>query len=52
MYLQQTGTSDTCNRSIHVFKEGLPPYNQLGQARQGDLFAESHTTTNRWKKYI
>jgi len=25
MYLQQTGTSDTCNRSIHVF-------NPLGSA--------------------
>jgi hypothetical protein len=34
MYLEQTGTSDTCKRSIHVFKEGLPTYNQLDQARK------------------
>jgi hypothetical protein len=47
MYLQQTGTSETCNRGINELKKGYQPTTNLLKDEMGDLLADSHSASNR-----
>jgi gas vesicle protein len=39
-------------RGIHDFKRGYQPRSNLVKDEIGDLLADSHNTTNRWKNFF